>query len=136
MGLPAARKQSRLARCLAAGATPHLCAAMAACSASSGIPGLPTPEFARSFAAGLDVAAAERCGESVDAGLVRYNLVEYGKRSGLPAHQAEKAGLAFDKTRSEYAHKLAADPAYCTRDHTPTQERLALYQKGEFPDPP
>ncbi len=96
------------------------------------MPGVPEADFERAFTAGLDVAAAERCGAPVDAGLVRYNLVEDAKRRGLPAGQADKAGVAFDKTRAEYSQRLQADPSFCATGYTPVPERLALYQKGEF----
>lgn len=113
-----------------------LSAALSGCGGASGIPGLPAPDFERAFAAGLDVAAAERCGSGVDAGLVRHNLVENSKRRGLSGSEAEKAGLAFDKTRQEYGAKLASDPAYCVRAYADGQDRLARYQKGDFPDYP
>lgn len=113
-----------------------IAAVLMGCGGTSGIPGLPEAEFNQAFAAGLDVAAAERCGTQVDAGLVRHNLVETVKRRGLSSNQAEKSGLAFDKTRNEYSAKLAKDPAYCVRAYADAQDRLARYQKGDFPDLP
>ena len=58
------------------------CALLAACTGpgSSAVVGLPPEEFDRAYAAGYDIAAAERCGETIDAGLVRYNLVQDIKR--------------------------------------------------------
>lgn len=99
---------------------------------SSGVVGLPAADFERAYKAGLDVAAAERCGAAVDAGLVRYNLVEDAKRRGMPPEVAEKSGRAFDKTRSEFALKLAKKPDYCIRNYNVSAAQLALYQNGQF----
>lgn len=108
-----------------------------ACAGSVGSPvsGLPADEFNRAYAAGYDIAAAERCGAAVDAGLVRYNLVEDVKRRGLDPALADKSGLAFDKTRAEFARKLKARPDYCVTEYTVTGATLAQYQKGEFSAP-
>lgn len=107
-------------------------ALVAGCAGTSAVVGLPPEEFERAFAAGYDVAAADRCGDAVDAGLVRYHLVENAKRRGLDEAAADKAGRAFDKTRSEFARKLQARPEYCVTDYAVTRDTLALYQKGEF----
>lgn len=110
----------------------------AACSSApqSGIPGLPDADFERAFQAGLDVAAAERCGGSLDGGAVRYHLVEDAKRRGLSDAVADRAGVAFDKTRSEYAQRLAGQSAFCVSSYVAPEARLAGYAKGEFPAPP
>ncbi len=111
---------------------------LAACAGPDGsaVVGLPAAEFNRAYAAGYDVAAAERCGASVDAGLVRYNLVEDVKRRGLDDAVSDKAGRAFDKTRSEFNRKLQSRPDFCVTEYAVTQDTLARYQKGEFsPEP-
>jgi hypothetical protein len=112
------------------------CAALTGCAAGgSGGVGLPAYEFEQAYAVGLDVAAAERCGDTVDAGLVRYNLVENAKRRGQPDAIAEKAGRAFDKTKAEYTRRLAKTPEFCVSQYNVSSETLALYQKGEFSRP-
>jgi hypothetical protein len=112
------------------------CAALTGCAAGgSGVVGLPADEFEQAYAVGLDVAAAERCGDPVDAGLVRYNLVENARRRGQPDAIAEKAGRAFDKTKAEYASRLAKAPEFCISQYNVSRETLALYQKGEFSRP-
>ena len=110
------------------------CALTAACTAPGGsaVVGLPPEEFNRAYAAGYDIAAAERCGETIDAGVVRYNLVEDVKRRGLGDGIADKTGHAFDKTRSEFARKLQARPDYCVTEYAVSRDTLALYRKGEF----
>jgi hypothetical protein len=110
------------------------CALIAACTAPGGsaVVGLPPEEFNLAYAAGYDIAAAERCGETIDAGLVRYNLVEDVKRRGLGDGIADKTGRAFDKTRSEFARKLEARPDYCVTEYAVSRDTLALYRKGEF----
>ncbi len=110
------------------------CALLAACTGpgSSAVVGLPPEEFDRAYAAGYDIAAAERCGETIDAGLVRYNLVQDIKRRNLGDAVADKAGRAFDKTRSEFARKLQARPDYCVTEYAVSRDTLALYRKGEF----
>jgi hypothetical protein len=106
--------QHRCRARIGAGAVAMSALAVAACgSGGSGVVGLPAEDFDRAYTAGLDVAAAERCGAGVDAGLVRYNLVEDAKRRGLAADVAEKSGRAFDKTRMEFAQRLAQRPDYC-----------------------
>jgi hypothetical protein len=112
------------------------CTLLAACagSGSSAVVGLPDEEFQRAYAAGFDVAAAERCGEDIDAGLIRYKLVESVKKRGLGDTVADKAGRTFDKTRSEFANKLQSRPDYCVSEYAVSRETLALYQKGEFSD--
>jgi hypothetical protein len=107
-------------------------ALMAACAGSSAVVGLPSQEFDRAYAAGYDVAAAERCGEPVDSGLVRHNLVEDVKRRGLDASVADKAGRTYDKTRSEFARKLRSRPEFCVTEYAVARETFAQYQKGEF----
>jgi Tfp pilus assembly protein PilX len=94
--------------------------------------GLPPDEFQLAYAAGYDIAAAERCGETIDAGLVRYNLVQDIKRRGMDDAVASKAGHAFDKTRSEFARKLQSRPDYCVTEYALSRDTLALYRKGEF----
>jgi hypothetical protein len=107
------------------------CALIAACTASGGsaVVGLPPEEFNRAYAAGYDIAAAERCGETIDAGLVRYNLVEDVKRRGMGDGIADKTGRAFDKTRSEFARKLQARPDYCVTEYAVARHSCALSQR-------
>jgi CRISPR/Cas system-associated exonuclease Cas4 (RecB family) len=107
---------------------------LTACASSfdSGMAGLPASEFDRAYAAGYDVAAAERCGVPVDAGLVRNNLVETMKREGLDAANVDKAGRTFDKTRAEFTRKLQSRPEYCVTEYAIPRESLARYEKGEF----
>ncbi len=95
---------------------------LAACAGpfESGMVGLSASEFDRAYAAGYDVAAAERCGAPVDAGLVRNNLVEAMKRD------------TFDKTRAEFTRKLQSRPEYCVTEYAIPRESLARYEKGEF----
>jgi hypothetical protein len=118
------------------GATLILAAAahVAACAGpfESGMVGLPASEFDRAYAAGYDVAAAERCGAPVDAGLVRNNLIEAMKREGLDAVTVDKAGRTFDKTRAEFTRKLQSRPEYCVTEYAVPRESLARYEKGEF----
>jgi hypothetical protein len=112
------------------------CLAITGCAmGGSGVVGLPADEFERAYAVGLDVAAAERCGDAVDAGLVRYGLVESAKRRGQPDSIAEKVGRAFDKTRAEYTRRLTKAPEFCVAQYNVSRETLALYQKGEFSPP-
>jgi hypothetical protein len=94
--------------------------------------GLPPSDFERAYAAGYDVAAAERCGQAVDAGLVRHNLVEGMKQQNLDPAIVEKAGRTFDKTRTEFTRKLRSRPDYCVTEYAIPRERLAQYEKGEF----
>jgi CRISPR/Cas system-associated exonuclease Cas4 (RecB family) len=94
--------------------------------------GLPGSEFERAYAAGYDVAAAERCGAPVDAGLVRSKLVEAMKHEELDAVTVDKAGRTFDKTRSEFTRKLQSRPEYCVSEYAVPRESLARYEKGEF----
>jgi hypothetical protein len=94
--------------------------------------GLPAEEFERAYAAGYDVAAAERCGAAIDAGAIRHALVTDVERRGNPPGTADKAGRAFDKTRSEFTQKLHARPDYCVTEYAVPKERLAQYAKGEF----
>lgn len=110
------------------------CALIAACTMPGGsaVVGLPPEEFNRAYAAGYDIAAAERCGEPIDAGLVRYNLVQDAKRRGLGDEIADKTGRAFDKTRSEFARKLQARPDYCVTEYAVSRDTLAHYRQGEF----
>lgn len=96
------------------------------------IVGLPADDFQRAYAAGYDVAAAERCGEALDAGLIRYRLVEDAKRRGLTDADADTAGRTFDKTRAEFSRKLQSRPDYCVAEYSVSRETLSLYQKGEF----
>jgi hypothetical protein len=110
--------------------------ALPACGTGSPVVGLPRPEFNLAFAAALDVVAAERCGHPVDAGLVRHQLVQHVLRRGADAVTADKAGMAFDKTRSEYGRRLTAQPDYCATAAAIPEARLAAYAKGEFPDSP
>jgi hypothetical protein len=107
---------------------------LTACAGSGGsaMVGLPAEEFDRAYAAGYDVAAAERCGAAVDAGHIRHALVEDVKRRGADPTVADKAGRAFDKTRSEFTGKLQARPDYCVTEYAVPPERLAQYNKGEF----
>lgn len=101
-------------------------------SGGSGMVGLPAEEFERAYAAGYDVAAAERCGAAIDAGAVRHALVTDAERRGQEPGVADRAGRAFDKTRSEFTRKLHARPDYCVTEYTVSPELLAQYQKGEF----
>jgi hypothetical protein len=94
--------------------------------------GLPPEEFERAYAAGYDIAAAERCGAALDAGAVRHALVTDVERRGHPTGIADKAGRAFDKTRTEFTQKLHARPDYCVTEYAVPPERLAQYAKGEF----
>jgi hypothetical protein len=107
---------------------------LAACAGpfESGMVGLSASEFDRAYAAGYDVAAAERCGAPVDAGLVRNNLVEAMKREGLDPDTLDKAGRTFDKTRAEFTRKLQSRPEYCVTEYAIPRESLARYEKGEF----
>ena len=118
------------------GATLILAAAahVAACAGpfESGMVGLPGSEFERAYAAGYDVAAAERCGAPVDAGLVRSKLVEAMKHEELDAVTVDKAGRTFDKTRSEFTRKLQSRPEYCVSEYAVPRGSLARYEKGEF----
>lgn len=134
--LPSLDLRPRAALVLGAGpfALASLVAALSAgCAAgTSGVPGLPSEEFDRAYRAGLDIAAAERCGVPVDAGLVRYNLVEDSKRRGVTPEIAEKSGRAFDKTRAEYRLKLYRKPQFCVSEYDVSVSQLTLYQQGEF----
>ena len=94
--------------------------------------GLPPTEFQRAYAAGYDVAAAERCGQAVAAGRVRHNLVEAMKQQNVAPEIVEKAGRTFDKTRAEFTQKLRSRPEYCVTEYAIPSERLAQYEKGEF----
>ena len=107
---------------------------LAACAGpfESGMVGLSASEFNRAYATGYDVAAAERCGTSIDAGLVRNNLVEAMKREGLDDDTVIKAGQTFDKTRAEFTRKLQSRPEYCVTEYAVPRETLARYEKGEF----
>ncbi len=105
---------------------------LAACANGSAMVGLPAEDFERAYAAGYDVAAAERCGAAVDAGRIRHALVEDVRRRGGQPPVADKAGRTFDKTRSEFASKLQARPDFCVTEYAVTPERLAQYDKGEF----
>ncbi len=109
-------------------------ALLSACTGPGGsaVVGLPPDEFNRAYAAGYDIAAAERCGEPIDAGLVRYKLVEDIKRRGLGDAVADKAGHAFDKTRSEFARKLQSRPDYCVTEYALSRDTLAQYRNGGF----
>ena len=98
--------------------------------------GLPAAEFDRAYAAGYDVAAAERCGAEIDAGLVRSNLVEGAKRRGLTESAADKAGRAIDKTRSEFRRKLLGRPEFCVSEYAVSSDTLAEYQKGQVSSAP
>lgn len=104
-------------------------------SGGSAMVGLPADIFDRAYAAGYDVAAAERCGAEIDAGHVRHTLVTDIQRRGLDPGIADKAGRAFDKTRSEFTGKLHARPDYCVTEYAVSPELLAQYQKGEFSAP-
>lgn len=119
---------------LAAAAAGLLTVHLAACGATgdSGMVGLPPTEFQRAYAAGYDVAAAERCGRAVDAGRVRHNLVEGMKQQNVAPEIVEKAGRTFDKTRTEFTQKLRSRPEYCVTEYAIPSERLAQYEKGEF----
>jgi hypothetical protein len=99
----------------------------------SGMVGLPPSQFERAYAAGYDVAAAERCGQAIDAGLVRHNLIAGIQREGMDPVIVEKAGRTFDKTRAEFTRKLQTRPEYCVTEYAVPRERLAQYEKGEFP---
>ena len=107
---------------------------LSACAENIGsaVVGLPAEDFDRAYVAGLDIAAAQRCGVAVDAGVVRINLVEDAKRRGRNDATAEKAGRAFDKTRAEFARKLQSRPEFCVSQYAVSPEALALYRKGEF----
>lgn len=107
---------------------------LAACGSTgdSGMVGLPPSEFERAYAAGYDVATAERCGQPIDAGLVRHNLVESLNQQNLDPATIEKAGRTFDKTRAEFTRKLRSRPEYCVSEYAIPRERLAQYEKGEF----
>ncbi len=94
--------------------------------------GLPADEFERAYAAGYDVAAAERCGAAIDAGAVRHALVTDVERRGLAPGIADKAGRTFDKTRSEFTRKLKSRPDYCVTEFAMPPEQLAKYIKGDF----
>lgn len=109
-------------------------ALLSACTGLGGsaVVGLPPDEFDRAYAAGYDIAAAERCGEIIDAGFVRYNLVEDVKRRGLGDAVADKAGHAFDKTRSEFARKLQGRTDYCVTEYALSRDTLAQYRRGDF----
>lgn len=112
----------------------HLAAHLGACGGAgdSGMVGLPPSEFERAYAAGYDVAAAERCGQPIDAGLVRHNLIVGMKQRDLDPSTIEKAGRTFDKTRAEFTRKLRSRPEYCVTEYAIPRERLAQYEKGEF----
>lgn len=120
------------ARYLAAAPVAALLLSACAGSVGSGMVGLPAEEFERAFAAGYDVAAAERCGAAIDAGAVGHALVTDVERRGHPPGIADKAGRTFDKTRSEFTQKLRARPDYCVTEYAVPPERLAQYAKGEF----
>lgn len=111
---------------------------LTACTAGDGpaVAGLPSDAFERSYAVGYDVAAAERCGETIDAGAVRYRLVENLKGRGYDEATAEKGGRTFDKTRAELTRKLKTQPEFCVSQYALSPEALALYRKGEFPADP
>ncbi len=107
---------------------------LSACAATFGsaVVGLPAEDFDRAYLVGLDIAAAQRCGVTVDAGGVRAHLVEDAKRRGRDDATSEKAGRAFDKTRAEFARKLQSRPEYCVSEYAVAPETLALYGKGQF----
>ena len=109
-----------------------ICLSACAATVGSAIVGLPAEDFDRAHVTGLDIAAAERCGVTVDAGGVRANLVEDTKRRGRDDATAEKAGRAFDKTRAEFTRKLQSRPEFCVSEYAVAPETLALYRKGEF----
>jgi hypothetical protein len=94
--------------------------------------GLPADEFERAYAAGYDVAAAERCGAAIDAGAVRHALVTDVERRGLGSDIAGKAGRTFDKTRSEFTRKLQSRPDYCVTEFAMSPDQLAKYAKGDI----
>ena len=121
-------------RCLTrpAAVLPALLLTACAGQGGSAVVGLPSEEFGRAYTAGYDVAAAERCGQAVDPGRVRHNLVEDVKRRGLDPAIADKSSRAFDKTRGEFTRKLQSRPDYCVTEFAVSQETLAEYQKGEF----
>jgi hypothetical protein len=115
-------------------AAPLVAVIVSGCAGSggSGMVGLPASEFERAYAAGYDVAAAERCGAAIDAGAVRYALVTDVERRGLTSDIADKAGRTFDKTRSEFASKLKSRPDYCVTEFQMSPEQLAKYNKGDI----
>ena len=85
--------QHRCRARIGAGAVAMSALAVAACgSDGSGVVGLPAEDFDRAYTAGLDVAAAERCGAGVDAGLVRYNLVEDASAEDWPRMSRRNPG--------------------------------------------
>jgi hypothetical protein len=103
-----------------------------ACSSPDGGTGLQPSQFDLAFAAGLAVAAAERCGLAVDAGRVRYEIVQSLLKSGADETLAERAGRAFDKTRSEYSDRLASRPDYCVTEFEADPDRLLAMEEGRF----
>jgi hypothetical protein len=102
--------------------------------AANAVMGLPMPEFNRVFLAGIDVAGAEHCGRPVNAGLVRTNLLAYQTKRGLPVDQIEQTGKVFDKNRAEFRQRISTQADFCAKEYKPDPARIALYEKGEFPD--
>lgn len=98
----------------------------------SGMASLPAEDFERAYAAGYDIAAAERCGAVIDAGAVRHALVTDAERRGLGPELAAKTGRTFDMTRTEFTLKLKSRPDYCVTEYAVSPEQLAQYAKGEF----
>lgn len=115
-------------------AAPLAAVLLTGCAGSGGsaMVGLPAGEFERAYAAGYDVAAAERCGAAIDAGAVRHALVTDAERRGLAPGIADKAGRTFDKTRSEFTRKLKSRPDYCVAEYAISPEQLARYKQGDF----
>jgi hypothetical protein len=99
-----------------------------------GVMGLPMPEFNRVFLAAIDVAGAEHCAQPVKADLVRTNLVAYQAKRALPADQVTQTGKVFDQTRAEYRQRIAGVADFCAKEYKANPERMALYEKGEFPE--
>ena len=107
-----------------------------ACAPAGNVMGLPQAEFDRTFRTAIEVATAEHCGGPVDPGRIRYNLVTFQGARGLSAGEVESSGRAFDKTLNDYRQKLRADPGACQPAKRPDPSKIALYERGPFPDIP
>ncbi len=107
-----------------------------ACAPSGSMMALPEAEFNRTFRTAIEVATAEHCGGPVDPGRIRYNLTTFQAERGLSATDVEHSGRAFDKTLNDYRLKLRANPGACAPDKRPDPSKIALYERGPFPDIP